>query len=193
MMASVVTTGPDALRVDAVFYKADDLAGLIWEAEDRCDHPLLALRDGRDFRRLPAALPLAIGGREGARRGDGPTLTIEGRDEGGAARSWFVRLWNYADGTPRGRGVSARFRRRWPAAGQADDPVWAGDVDRMFVSLVAPGYTRRGRAAGGAGGGLGGAERDRLRRLRIGAGDRRRAGARASACGSRPAMTTSII
>ena len=23
---------------------------------------------------------------------------------------------------------------------EADDPVWAGDVDRMFVSLVAPGY-----------------------------------------------------
>lgn len=34
MMASVVTTGPHALRVDATFYKADDLAGLIWESED---------------------------------------------------------------------------------------------------------------------------------------------------------------
>src|SRR3954471_18166704 len=38
MMASVVTTGPNSLRVDGVFYKADDLAGLIWEAEDRFDH-----------------------------------------------------------------------------------------------------------------------------------------------------------
>ncbi|HYJ81874.1 MAG TPA: hypothetical protein VEW26_03395, partial [Allosphingosinicella sp.] len=28
MMASVVTTGPDSLRVDCVFYNADDLAGL---------------------------------------------------------------------------------------------------------------------------------------------------------------------
>ena len=35
MMASAVTTAPDALRVDCVFYKANDLAGLIWEAEDR--------------------------------------------------------------------------------------------------------------------------------------------------------------
>ena len=50
MMAGVVTTGPDALRVDAVFYKADDLAGLIWEAEDRFDHPLLAYETSRDFR-----------------------------------------------------------------------------------------------------------------------------------------------
>ena len=32
-MASVVTTAPDALRVDAVFQKANDLIGLIWESE----------------------------------------------------------------------------------------------------------------------------------------------------------------
>src|SRR3546814_5419571 len=35
MMASVVTAAPDALRVDAVFYGSGDLAGLIWEAEDK--------------------------------------------------------------------------------------------------------------------------------------------------------------
>ena len=42
MMAAVTTIAPDALRVDCVFYRKDDLAGLIWEAEDRHDHPLLA-------------------------------------------------------------------------------------------------------------------------------------------------------
>lgn len=50
MMASVVTSGSQALRVDAVFYRADDLAGLIWEAEDRFDHPLIAYATRRDFR-----------------------------------------------------------------------------------------------------------------------------------------------
>ena len=38
------------MRVDCVFYRADDLAGLIWEAEDRHDHPLLAYDTARDFR-----------------------------------------------------------------------------------------------------------------------------------------------
>ncbi len=61
MMASVVTTGPNALRVEAVFYRADDLAGLIWEAEDRWDHPLLRYETARDFRRCRLALPLALG------------------------------------------------------------------------------------------------------------------------------------
>ncbi|RZM12058.1 MAG: TIGR02217 family protein, partial [Sphingomonas sp.] len=41
MMAAVTTTAPDALRVDAVFHTRGDLAGLIWEAEDTHDHPLL--------------------------------------------------------------------------------------------------------------------------------------------------------
>ena len=50
MMASVVTIAPDALRVDAVFYRTDQLAGLIWEAADRHDHPLLAYATARDFR-----------------------------------------------------------------------------------------------------------------------------------------------
>ena len=34
MMASVTTTGPNGLRVDTVFYKMNDLAGLIWEARE---------------------------------------------------------------------------------------------------------------------------------------------------------------
>ena len=50
MMASVTTTGPNALRVDTVFYTTNDLAGLIWEARDRFDHPLLAYETSTDFR-----------------------------------------------------------------------------------------------------------------------------------------------
>ena len=49
MMASVITTAPDALRVDAVFMRDGDLAGLIWESEDRLDHPLTAYRTVRDY------------------------------------------------------------------------------------------------------------------------------------------------
>ena len=45
------------------FYRTDDLAGLIWEAEDRHDHPLLRYETARDFRGVPAAVPLAVGGR----------------------------------------------------------------------------------------------------------------------------------
>ena len=48
MMASVITTGPAALRVEAEFHTARDLAGLIWSSEDLLDHPLLG--DGADFR-----------------------------------------------------------------------------------------------------------------------------------------------
>ena len=140
MMASAVTTAPDALRVDAVFYKANDLAGLIWEAEDRFDHPLLAYETSRDFRACRLAFRWRSGGIMPLDAVNGPTLTIEGRDESGAARTWYVRLWNYAQGAPEDAAVALDFGAL--AGGWAkDDPVWAGDVDRMFVSLAPPGYS----------------------------------------------------
>lgn len=143
MVAAVTATAPDALRVDAVFYRQDDLAGLIWEAEDRHDHPLLAYETSRDFRgcrlrfrwRSSGVLPLdAV---------NGPVLTIEGRDQSGAARAWYVRLWNYASGTPEDAVVAIDFAAvdgGFLLPGEAD-PVWAGDIDRMFVSLVPQGYS----------------------------------------------------
>lgn len=141
MMACAVTAGANALRVDAVFYKADDLAGLIWESEDRWDHPLLRYETARDFRQCRLSFRWRSGGIKALDAVHGPTLTIEGRDEAGLPRSWYVRLWNYADGTAEDAAVTLDFAAL--AGGwAADDPVWAGDVDRMFVSLVAPGYTQ---------------------------------------------------
>ncbi len=142
MMASVVTTGPESLRVDAVFYKQDDLAGLIWEAEDRFDHPLLAYETARDFRDCRLSFRWRSGGVVALDAIHGPTLTIEGRDAAGRARAWYVRLWNYAVGTPEDAVVTLDFAG---LVGGYDlpadsDPVWAGDIDRMFVSLVPPGY-----------------------------------------------------
>lgn len=142
MMASVVTTGPDALRVDAVFCGSGDLAGLIWEAEDRWDHPLLAYATERDFRDCVLRFRWRSGGIVPLDAINGPTLTIEGRDASGNPRSWYVRLWNYAVGTPEDAAIRLDFAALdggFLLPGEAD-PVWAGDVDRMFLSLVPPGY-----------------------------------------------------
>ena len=55
MMASVVTTGADSLRVELEFHHANALAGLIWESADRFDHPLLAYDTDRDYSRTTLA------------------------------------------------------------------------------------------------------------------------------------------
>ncbi len=142
MMASVVTAAPDALRVDAVFYGSGDLAGLIWEAEDKWSHPLLAYETARDFRSCVLRFRWRSGGLRRLDQTHGPTLTIEGRDASGAPRSWYVRLWNYASGDPEDAEIMLDFSALaggflLPAEA---DPVWAGDVDRMFISLAAPDY-----------------------------------------------------
>ncbi|HEY0316386.1 MAG TPA: DUF2460 domain-containing protein [Sphingomonas sp.] len=143
MMAGVTTTGPQALRVDAVFYRTDDLAGLIWDAADTIDHPLLRYETARDFRQCTLAFRWRSSGLMPLDAINGPTLTIEGRDASGAARSWYVRLWNYAEGTPEDAAIRLDFGAiDGGFALPADaDPVWAGDVDRLFLSLVPPGYS----------------------------------------------------
>lgn len=142
MMASVVTTAADALRVDAVFYGSGDLAGLIWEAKDNWDHPLLAYETSRDFRSCQLSFHWRSGGIRPLDLVNGPTLTIEGRDQNGNPKSWYVRLWNYANGTSEDADITIDFSAvdggfLLPAEA---DPVWAGDIDRMFISLIPTGY-----------------------------------------------------
>ncbi|MBO0749639.1 MAG: DUF2460 domain-containing protein [Porphyrobacter sp.] len=139
MMASVVATAPDALRVDLEFQRKGDLAGLIWASEDVLDHPLLAYDTDRDYSRTALSFRWRSSGVIALDGVDGPTLTIEGRDASGAVRSWYVRLWNYASGTPEDAQVKLPFSAL--AGGwDASDPVHPADIDRMFVSLAPPGY-----------------------------------------------------
>jgi uncharacterized protein (TIGR02217 family) len=135
MTASVITTAPDALRVDATFLREGDLAGLIWESVDRFDHPLLGYDTDRDYDRTTLSFRWRSGGVIALDAVHGPTLTIEGRDAS-------VRLWNYAVGTPNDAVVTLPFGDLaggflHPAEA---DPVWPRDIDRIFISMVAPGY-----------------------------------------------------
>ncbi len=142
MMATVTSDTPGTLRVEAVFYQKQDLAGLIWETEDRWDHPLLAYETKRDFRNTQLKFRWRSGGVKPLDALHGPTLTIEGRDAAGAPRAWYVRLWNYAVGTGEDAIISLDFdalNGGFLLPTEAD-PVWAGDIDRMFISLVPPNY-----------------------------------------------------
>ena len=142
MMASVTTTGANALRVDAAFYRKNDLAGLIWWSEDRIDHPLLSYETGRDFRGCVLKFRWRSSGTKTLDAINGPTLTIEGRNAAGVATSWFVRLWNYAVGTPTDAVVTidiATVQGGFALPANAV-PVFGGDIDRMFISIVPAAY-----------------------------------------------------
>ena len=149
MLAAATVPAPDALRIDAVFHKAGDLAGIIWESADRWDHPLLSYETDRDYAHTILSFRWRSAGVLPLDAVNGPTLTIEGRDAAGAARAWYVRLWNYAQGAPTDAVVTLPFSDLsggFLLPGEAD-PVHPGDIDRMFVSLVAPGYAPASSAA----------------------------------------------
>ena len=142
MMAALTTMAPDALRVDAVFMRQGDLAGIIWESADRFDHPLTAYVTSRDYAQTTLSFRWQSGGVLALDAVNGPVLTIEGRDAAGQPRTWYVRLWNYAQGSAADAQITFDFsnlKGGFVLPVEAD-PVYPGDIDRMFISLVAPGY-----------------------------------------------------
>lgn len=140
MMASVVTTAHDALRVDAEFYHQGALAGLIWESEDTLDHPLLAYKSRRDYAHCVLRFRWRSSGLVALDQPNGPTLTIEGRDASGSARSWYIRLWNYATGSPTDALIELPFSEIQSGYGLPGEAIHPGDIDRMFISLAPAGY-----------------------------------------------------
>ena len=147
MMASVILTAPDAMQVDCEFYSQGDLAGLIWECEDTLDHPLLAYETSRDFAHTSLSFRWQSSGIMPLDQAHGPTLTIEGRDASGAPRTWYVRLWNYAEGTPTDAQITLPFSdlgSGWVLPGET---VYPSDIDRMFISLVSQGFSPGSSAA----------------------------------------------
>ncbi len=146
MMASVITTAADALRVDLEFHHADSLAGLIWESVDRLDHPLLAYETDRNYSRTTLRFRWRSAGVIPLDQVNGPTLTIEGRDAAGQPRSWYVRLWNYAVGTPNDAIIELKFSQLldgWDISGSTS-LVHPADIDRMFISLAPAGFSTAG-------------------------------------------------
>ncbi|MCU0946778.1 MAG: TIGR02217 family protein, partial [Porphyrobacter sp.] len=139
-MAAVVATSPDALRVEVELHHRGELVGLIWESEDRLDHPLLAYETNRDYAHTILTFRWQSAGVIPLDEVNGPTLTIEGRDATGAPRAWYVRLWNYAEGSPSDARITLRFSDLQSGFGLPGEPVYPRDIDRMFISLVAPGY-----------------------------------------------------
>ena len=140
MMASVISTAPDALRVDCEFHHKGELAGLIWDSADTLDHPLLAYETRRDYAHCVLRFRWRSAGLVPLDLPNGPTLTIEGRDATGAPRSWYVRLWNYATGTPTDAQITLPFSAIQSGYGLPGEDIHPADIDRMFISLAPNGY-----------------------------------------------------
>lgn len=142
MMAALTCPGPDVLRADVTFLREGDLAGVIWDSKDELDHPLLRYETDHDYSRTRLSFRWRSDGVLPLDAVNGPTLTIEGEDEAGNARTWYVRLWNYAQGTASDARIVLNFSDL--AGGfllpEEAQPVSPHKIARMFISLVAPGF-----------------------------------------------------
>ena len=145
-IASLVT-GADPHRIDiaAEFLREGDLVGVIWASEDKVSHPAHARATSRDYSNCVLSFRWQSNGVMPLDAINGPTLTIEAKDASGAPRNWYVRLWNYAVGNGTDALVMLDFDGldggfSLPADA---DRVDATRIERMFISLVAPGYVEQ--------------------------------------------------
>ncbi len=144
MMAGLRADG-DVLKLDAVFHQRDHLAGVIWESVDNWDHPTTAFDTNRDYRGCVLTFRLQLSGDVVALdEVDGSVLTIEGRKANGEPHVWYVRIGNAVTS---GSATDAQVRLDFdnlPGGFYGNESVYAGDVDRMFISLVPRGYDAGG-------------------------------------------------
>jgi len=136
--------GPTAnsLDVHVEFLRKSDLIGLIYASSDEHWHPIERREHRRDYNNCQLRFRWQATGLPGLDEVNGATLTIEGRNSAGHAKTWYVRLWNYATGAPNDALISLDFNQLsggYDLSSQAD-PVHPGDIDRMFFSLVPPTY-----------------------------------------------------
>jgi uncharacterized protein (TIGR02217 family) len=142
-IASLVTSGDGhGLTVAAEFLRQGDLVGLIYESEDSHAHPAHARATNCDYSQCVLSFRWQSSGLIPLDQPNGPTLTIEGKDADGVQRTWLVRLWNYASGTPADAVVTLDFDAldggyALPADADRVDPRF---IERMFISLVPPDY-----------------------------------------------------
>ncbi len=132
MMATVVTTGPNALRVRALFRTNQDLMGLIWAVEDKTDHAMFAYPRRRDWRGVTVAFDWASSGIRSMERLQSVTLTVETYSNG----VHYIRIWNYkTSGTPSACSISMTLGPGTKSGYASDTDVPWHDVKRLFISL----------------------------------------------------------
>ena len=144
-IASIVTSSDGhGLSVTAEFLRRGDLVGLIWESEDTHSHAAHARETVRDYSRCKVSFRWQSAGVMPLDAVNGPTLTIEGKDDSGADRAWYVRLANFAEGSATDALITLDFDA---LDGGFSLPVDADRVnpraiERMFISIVPPDYVQ---------------------------------------------------
>lgn len=133
MMATIVTTGTNGLRLKALYRTNRDLMGLIWDVEDRDDHGAYAYPRRKDYRGCVLEFDWASSGIRRMDKLQSVTLTVETFTGG----THFVRIWNYkTSGTPDACHIRLVFDETTKSGYYADTNVPWHDVKRMFISLL---------------------------------------------------------
>lgn len=132
MMATLVTTDANSMRMKAVFRTNRDLMGIIWEVEDQDDHGVYAYPRRKDHRGCILEFDWVSSGIRPMDLLQSVTLTVETFTSG----THFVRIWNYkTSGTPDNCNIRLAMDETTKSGFFGDTNVPWEDVRRMFISV----------------------------------------------------------
>jgi hypothetical protein len=141
MMGGLVTSGTTGLVCSCIFRTAGDLLGIEFTSEDTVNGESYKYITNKNYAGVTLSFNYAISGSAlPLDNVNGAVLTIEGRNGAGTPTVWYIRLWNYATGTGTNANISINFDTVL-AGFTPSIPVYVGDIDRMFISVVPVGYT----------------------------------------------------
>ena len=142
MIATPHTRGSNSIHVDVMFHTEGDLAGLIWESEDKWDHVLLSYITNKNYRDTIFRFRWkSVGIAPLDHSNGGPLLTIEGRSSTGEPTIWYVRLYHKVETWFSNEEAIIALDFNNLGSGWFDDiSVYVQDIDRMFFGLIPFGH-----------------------------------------------------
>jgi hypothetical protein len=142
-MSFALTTSNRDMSVDWTARKNNDLCGIIWNSEDQLDAVSIGYAQNNDYRHLIWTFNVEVSPTAPVLNDPAKalSLTIEGYNEVGDAVTYIVALFNYAS-APATRSSSITLNFDSIKAGFfADQPMYLGNVMRLFIGAVSSSYT----------------------------------------------------
>ncbi len=132
MTASLSSVGDNEVNASGTFPNKNDMASIIWESTD--------FNNSKDYRGITLAFDYEGTNIPTIDATYGSTLTIEGRDEADAPVTYYIRLNNYVTSTTGGVSHIELDFDTIMGGWTPTVPVFAGDIDRMYLSFVPTDY-----------------------------------------------------
>lgn len=141
-MSFSIVSDQDKMTINYTARLKNDLCGITWFSEDTKDHTNQKYSTNKDYRGTVWVFDIELSNTSPVLNDEkrAPSITVNARDASGTPVTYIIPIFRYAD-TPTLR--TARVTIDWSTVMGgffADQPIFAGDIDNLFIAAVVSSY-----------------------------------------------------